>query len=788
MSALAAFAALVVAGSACDGPLHPEALVVYNPNAGSSAQALAQYYATQRGIAAGNLCPVELPPGLYARPEHLLAARKTIVETCICSVIPELSRPTPCSLTNLEAVRLASPITHLVFIRGMPARLYGTPWPSDSEEPSFDFYLSYLTYRSENIFAAGTGGFTSNTYLTADLLQQDSEVMILSAPKLSTALHREVAHGRVEAIDEARTRQLIDRTVEAERLGITGRFFEERANKSFRFLQATTGAHAAACYDYTTHQPFLPGTPESTWNPDLCRAGTTWTSSKGPDNGTTTDDPINNILPGRWMSTIPWAVQGGLVLGSAPNPNSHSGFNDFSSLTRWRKTTATCTPLCKDLPTQVERDQCAATSSDHFRELNTSCVGAARGLIGHQVRSYPVQYYGFFPANWEVRTGGAVEKTPPEIRSGGAYLDGFFTDDRYLHLGTHAVDDPDQSECTLSDGSVAACRERIALHMDHRLAFPTPLPVAGSRAFLLRVRHRNAASPAGQLRMTVTFEGGAVPVTKEALIPLAAENLDWAIGDVPILLSSAEAPQVTAITVAFATRLQDQVEGFLDLDGIELFDFTDFVQRLPREVGSFDPPAQDATHWGDWAANAIDRLGAVAWWGSSSHHVTAGWAYSEESRFYGAFFMGRTLGESLLLMAGGESGLVYGDPLYRPVAVRMHVPGQSGYGKAPGAAVGPANQATFGTVRLEVLHGTATVTSVNWSVSTCPVLDPAICNDGSMWTVRQAGTGGVTGFPVTWTSFIDPGVEQDVLLRLRVWNSGQASDELFHYAYFHWTP
>jgi hypothetical protein len=488
------------------------------------------------------------------------------------------------------------------------------------------------------------------------------------------------------------------------------------------------------------------------------------------------------------MSTIPWAVNAGLLLGSAPNPNGHAGFNDFASLTRWRKSASPCTPLCKDLPTQAERDQCSATSSDWFGELNTDCVGVARGFVGHQVRSYPVQYYGFYPANWSTSSPGATEKTPPEVRSGGAFQDGSFSDDRYLHFGAHAVDDPDTSQCTLADGSVVACRERIAASLEHRLDFSPPLPVSGSRSFRLRLRHRNAASLAGQLRMTLTFEGGAVPVTKEVLFPLTVQQLTWSESEAVVAVTSAEAPQISAITLAFATRLVDQVEGFLDVDGIELEDLAASVQRLPVAVGSFDPPEQNVTHWGDWAANAIDRLGAVAFFGSSSHHVSGGWAYSEESRFYGAFFMGRTLGESLLLMAGGESGLVYGDPLYRPVAVRMHIPGQSGYGKAPGKIVGPSNEATFGTVRLEVLHGTANYMTVNWTVSTCPVLDPAVCDEQALWVLGQGGVGVVTNHPVTWTAFIDPEIEQDVLLRLRVWNPGQASDELFHYAYFHWTP
>lgn len=765
---------------------HPEAIVVYNVNAGPDAAAIAAHYRSKRGIPALNSCPVALPTGNFASTDQLLGARKTIVETCICGLIPAVSRPNPCSLANLDAVRLASPITHMAIVRGIPARLYGTPWATDFEEPSFDFYLAYSLYRTTDLFAAGTNGVPSSTYLTADLVAQGTEGMILSAPPLSTALHKDVAYGRIEAIDGDRTIALIDRTLDAERLGVTGNFFEEKNNKSFRFLVDTTGSRAPECSTYVTVGPFLPGTPASTWSPSLCRAGTTWTSAKGPDPNSTLDDPILNILPGTWMSTVPSAIATGLMLGSTPTPNGQAGFNDFDTLTNWRVADAICTPLCADLPTQPERDACVAASSDWFQELDTSCVGAARGFMGHQVRSYPVQYYGFFPANWSIDGTGSTEKTPPQVLSGGAYQDANFLDDRFLHFGHHDISDPDVSTCTLQNGSVVSCPERIAVSLEHRADLVPPVAITYVHYYMLRVRHRNAASPGGTLRATITFEGGASPVVKEVNLPLDAENLDWTTSTAFLSLTPAEAAQLSAVTLSFATRFEEQVYGFLDLDGVELTDLSDATEFVPLEVGSFDAPAQDTTHPGDWAANAIDRLGAVAWWGSSSHHVSSGWGFSDEGRFYGSFFMGRTLGESLLLMAGGESSIVYGDPLYRPVSVRLHIPGQGGYGKAPGRTVGPADTALH-VVQLEVLHGFNKTATTNWSLETCTTLDPALCEGA--WVQRASGVGAKSGFPIDWTAYLtNPAVAQDLLLRLRVWNPGAEADELRFHAYFHWTP
>jgi hypothetical protein len=781
-------ALLVPLGCPQPGPAqsHPEALVVYNQNAGPDAADLASYYASKRGIPTDHICPVQLPTGQFATPDDLLGARKTLVETCICQLIPAASRPSPCSLANLDAVRLASPITHLAIIRGIPPRLHGTPWPNDSEEPSFDFYLAYTLYRTQDIFAPGTNGVPSSDYLTAELVAEGSAGYILSAPPLSTASYKDVAYGRIEAMDHDRTKALIDRTLAAERAGIRGNFFEEKNDSDFRFLGATTGSSGSGCTGYLSYNPFLPGTPESTWPSDTCRAATTWTSATGPDPNSTADDPIKSILPGTWMSPVPYALNAALLLGSNPNPNGQSGFNDFTTLTNWRIGGSTCTTLCSDWTDPTDQQVCTLLSTDYFHELDTRCVGVASGFVGHQVRSYPVQYYGFFPPNWSTDGTGSTAKTPPRVLTGGGWQDATFTDDRYLHLGHASIDAPDPPSCTLADGSVQPCPEEIAVNLSKRIPYASPVPVSGTRWYLVRLRYRNAASPGGTLGMTVTFDDGTTTVPKVLGVSLDQEHLDWTEATLLLTVDDTELATVSAVTFAFTTTLDDQATGFLDLDGVELVDLQDGTSLLPVDVGSFDAPSQNATHPGDWASNAIDRLGAVAFFGSSSHFNSSGYAFSDEGRFYGAFLMGRTLGESLLLMAGGESGIIYGDPLYRPAAVRIHIPGQGGYGKAPGLTVGPADTALH-QVQLEVLDGYNNQDVTNWSLESCPTLDPIAC-DGS-WVVRASGQGAVSGLPVDWTAFLsDPAVAQSLLLRLRVWNPGQEAWELRHYAYFQWMP
>ena len=100
--------------------------MVYNTNA-AGARAIAEHYQVARGLAANQLCPVQMPNGTYASKDELLGARKQILNNCICPAIPSGQRPADCA-ANPAATAQVSPFTHLVMVRGMPSRLFGTGW------------------------------------------------------------------------------------------------------------------------------------------------------------------------------------------------------------------------------------------------------------------------------------------------------------------------------------------------------------------------------------------------------------------------------------------------------------------------------------------------------------------------------------------------------------------------------------------------------------------------------------------------------------------------------------
>ena len=143
-------------------------------------------------------------------------------------------------------------------------------------------------------------------------------------------------------------------------------------------------------------------------------------------------------------------------------------------------------------------------------------------------------------------------------------------------------------------------------------------------------------------------------------------------------MQSVEVPEtispVSRIKVTLQASLSDDIRGFLDLDNIQLIDSEDPLQAnlIPADAAGFESTAYGQTVRGDWAPNAIDRLGGIAWWGSSSHHLTSGYAFNNPQKFAGAFFAGRTLGESLSYVGlSAVSGIIYGDPLYRPSAAKI---------------------------------------------------------------------------------------------------------------------
>jgi hypothetical protein len=707
------------------------------------------------------------------------------------------TRPSPCGVDDPAAVAAVSPITHLVMIRGMPARLFNTGYIDDFEDPALDPALAFLLYHNESEVPQGTG-----VQFAVPLLQEvqttDRDFTPYVAARrsmrylraLSASRDRFASYGRVEAMTEERTIDLIDRTLAAEASGFQGNVVAEMP-REFDALRERTASLGDACLDYIDD-----GT---TWPHATCRAGTTF--SRSASN--------KGAVPGEGNSEIPQAVNVGMMIGKNFINNGQAGFDGFGTLTNWRKSGTSCTPLCADTG---DPGACAAASTDFFQELNTSCVGVAPGAIGYQHRSYPVSYYGFYPPGWSPGGNGASERTPPEVRSGGA-ADG----SQYLHLGQHAVGAADTSQCVRANGATVSCLEHIVTDLEGGPpAWGTAIPL--TRDFDVSFSYRSQT--AGTLTVHLVFgdSDGTVYVDTEQ-VALAAASSWQPAGPINFSAAGSGLDDIKSIYLILGAPFSGNFKGFLDLDDVQIEDVDEEEELLSASMGSFEATAQNQTHLGDYASNAIDRLGAVGWWGSSSHFMTSGHAFKDPAYAIRSFFSGRGLGESVILASGLSSGLIYGDPLYRPSAAALYFGTDSqdkrytvgrniNSAQAP-SPVGPigeggdttwmthettvagqliteANKEAYRDLFVNVLHGTDHLEDVNWQLSTCTGTAgvPKAADDCTSWTNESAQTGAVKEHRIDWMEeLIDDEVDQFVVIRLKVWNDGEESQALYDYSY-----
>lgn len=821
-------------------------LVVYNTNA-ADARTIADHY---RSVRLPNqtddvLCSIQLPPGQFASANDLSNATKAI-RRCICENILEDTQANCTDVTG-EALAEQSPITHLALIKGIPPRMTGTGWASDAEEPSFDYYLAYSIYNDTPLFGPGEdncgnqgtldgcvdhGTFDGGDPDAVDFQPSSSQVSYIR--QIDPSLDRLLAYGRIEAINTERTIDLINRTRSAERAGIAGNFISHGfTTTTHEFLATLSSTQNDPAGQYVCDTELYLDDPDLDWDHEHCRAGQT-------DNGLIPGEQVLGPEDAGKIQSIPYAVNAGLYIGGLP-PNSdqgHDAFSGFNNMINWRHEHPNdlpepCEPLCRDIVDVIEREACRADSTDFFSEINTDCVGAAPGLIGWQFRSWPVQYYGFTPAGWGVdNTSGRVEKTMPQIEAGSPF------GDRYLHYG--AADAVDHPQCVDSSGSLTHCPELIAISLRKLQTINPAIEFETDKTMRLRFRYRRGGGDTGRIRLNMTFlkqnSNPQEQVTIEEIFDIAQPQTDWTTATADIVIPVAFSP-IDRVIAKIIARRNDNIRGYIDLDLIEIFDVDDPTESnlISEDLASFERDHTGPTVGGDWAANAIDRLNGIAWWGSSSHHLTGGFAFANPEKFVGAFYSGRTLGESLMYISGNaKSGIIYGDPTYRPSGAKIYLnegitpindpatplvftddpaswEGRELYINAfhgrgglqqitssvefvPNLRPSPAPPGPSITNTQATIIGPITPVPVyqqRWLVSKCYEADVATCDALDSWihfeSSRSFRVGGVFARPLQINP-LNPGAmieladqdhlgeNQNIILRLRVWRTNQEND------------
>ena len=156
--------------------------------------------------------------------------------------------------------------------------------------------------------------------------------------------------------------------------------------------------------------------------------------------------------------------------------------------------------------------------------------------------------------------------------------------------------------------------------------------------------------------------------TVEINTPLPTGDTNWMLVKRDITPPANTGLNYTSISVGFKGTI---TSGGAGIDAVSLQQLDDPTQLLVN--GSFEQ-GHLQTGNGDYAANFLSRLGGTAFWGSLSHHQSGGHSFGRTSLNALVYLVrGLPLGDAVWLGDPNVSGIVYGDPLYSPVAVHLEL-------------------------------------------------------------------------------------------------------------------
>jgi len=723
--------------------LRENVLIIYNKNYVYGRE-LAEYYADKRGIDYSHLCEVSLPNGDFATKEHLLGARKTIYDDCLCRLAENYET---CSEDNRKEVIRDSLITHFVIIKGIPHRLTGIGSSLDYEEPSFDYFLSLIDMHHNKMVMGVFPDNRGRIFYGYTRALDPNEDGIFS-------------YGRIEEMNAERTKKLIDKTILSEQKGISGNFVLAGGSFISSFFKELSSSYKDPCNDHYEG---------GEWNYQECRLG------------------VSSLqVPGEPSSEIKKVINAGIYLGNAHANNGHSAFDGFYNMLNWHKSEYDCITLCEDFTNPIDKQNCRDNSEDYFKEINTDCVGA-NNLIGWQLISYSVQYFGFWPTGWYPKMSGSSEKTPPIVLEGDSFKNEKFTDNKYLRFGSLDNEIVENPECILENGDIENCDEIVAVNLEKRYININNIAPGEKRSFTIKFRHRNPEYNNGKLY--VRFLAWYKDKTYSSYgrgpgdIIISKASNDWTSKEIKIEIENNKDIDINNIWLRITSHKKSNIKKWFEIDAIELIDEKDSYDYVD-EIGSFNKSFIGQTRSGDYASNAIARLGAIGWWGSGSHFYTWGFAFSDTHRFIGSFYSGKSLGESLLFAGNPMSGTIYADPLYRPSGVKIYLSDGTKEISRPNRYYFSKNlNFPNDDIYINAFHGKDG--NSNWHLSYCIGDNPDFCDRDNNWIELESGEGLAYHQKIN-TNLDDIEFANEnltIILKLRVWRDGEENNDLTDFAY-----
>ena len=726
--------------------LRGDVLVVVNDNSSESVS-VGSYYAQRREIDPERIVHVRAPNQFNMTWTQFLSLRDQILRFGICPSVPASGRPAACTdpaqplytAQNVSALTAATPIKYIVNTRGLPTRMPvdGSTLFSPSESTSVDNYLRFwlaryiasdvalsFNERLTNLGITGSG-FRFVTYGTGSL-----------RPVLPPA-DLEYIVGRIDGIDAAGAKNLVDRAIAAEQSGLFGKLYTSQdigttdygqssdpapqSWNGWRYAFGLFNETAASCVDYKSPSHYFAFSASDPRG----KAPTTCMVKVEKSNATNYDEPA-------WGSPYSRApvVDDALVYAGHLDGQSIEG--GFDTVLRWRKNSTCTSTLCANAADAVA---CVAASIDPYHEIDTRCVGVASGFMGYNFQSYPVANpLGAWPVGW----GPAInaESVPRVVTTDGA-------DDNYS-LWFESPGEVSTPVCYNYAGGLLA-----------NTTSPCPaVRVATLYQTFDEGPDNAAAPPTYRVQFSAKSEVQAVDLVVELnfVFTAGANNVcpagsePWATNMCLMRMrqtasvpgQSGWTPFTFDITPSVGLAYNQLIfniygyasSGRIGLDAVTLVNLTHATQLLRN--GSFNQ-GYNWNNSGDFATNFLGRLGGTAFWGSLSHHQSYGWSFNSLPLLaLTSLARGLPLGDAVWLGEWRNSGVLYGDPLYSPTAMHLD--------RLPGSG-----DRFIGNVSLSgsTINGRdPTAVRTTYALAVCPGRDFYDCDRKGTWTDLGSGVGG----------------------------------------------
>ena len=722
--------------------LRDDVLVIVNDNSVDSPQ-VGAYYAQLRGIDPANVVHVNVPNSYFISWDDFRRLRDQLIHFMQTRTLddPGLT-PAVCSdgdppyycQAAMDQLRTHTRIRYLVTTRGVPTRMTvdSSTLYTPNAPTSVDNYLKYwlLNYFADDVKL----GFGER-----ELAFGDGRGMRTVDP----GTDRELIVGRIDGLDLDAAKALVDRAVATEKTGIYGTWYG--STQFWRWRDATTGASIyprsgnilmgwryvlglwgedrGECVDYLNFSGTLPEGKA----PAHCRVQLN-------DNA---DVTLNTPYPapGNPQSRAPQVID---ALGYQGWLDGQAALGSFDALLNWRKNDQCTVTLCSNA---ADPAACRSNSSDILGELNTDCVGVADGFMGYNHSSFPLSYFTLWPTGWSAGNSGDRNRLAfPLVRTDS----GVDNNDSLWVQNTDQVPAPrcyPDSDFTLPASSPCVDLRQLELRQAISLG-DTPLDANNPPVYQVGLQYKTINIDRNtplRVRLLVHETGAAhntlIDYGFQTLATLTPGDTDWtaAVVQFPLDPQLHSAASYDRIELIFDTAVA--FSGELGIDIVSVKALGNNVELAIN--GSFtDGHRQVAT--GDLAANFLNRFGGVAFWGSVGHHQSGGCAFCFNGLETLAYFMrGLPLGDAVWFNESNNSGILYGDPLYSPVAVRLNPVNSadtisSGTGTTPVDLVGSA---VNGRDPIEV--------STTYRVDICAGNDFYTCDQAQSW--QSTGINGMGG-------------------------------------------